>query len=70
MTQGKLFHTSAYVHMCLNEDCFYCETILDFPDVVLKHVWDSNLEDLTLIPHCPSCDEVLWREVNDAYETQ
>jgi len=56
--------------MCLNKHCFYADSILDFPDVVLKYVWCRELEDLTLVPHCPSCGEVLWREVNDAYETE
>lgn len=50
-------------HMCLNADCFYCEAILDIDDLVWKPIWNSEIEDLDLIPHCPSCDEVIWREV-------
>ena len=61
--QKKMFYTSEYIHMCLNADCFYCETILDVTECVLKDVWDSNYEELVLIPHCPSCGEVMWREV-------
>ena len=63
--QPKLFHTSAYVMMCLNAHCFYCETIMGWDDVVVRDAWDSDLEDLVPVPHCPSCDEVMWREVND-----
>lgn len=50
------------VHMCLNADCFYCETILDFHDLVWKDVWSSELEELTPIPYCPACHTVVWRE--------
>ena len=63
--QPKLFYSSAVIHMCLNADCFYCESIMDFEDIVWGEAWDSNIEDLTMIPKCPSCDEVLWREVDD-----
>ena len=63
--QEKLFHTGVYILMCLNADCFYCESILDATDCVLKHVWSSEIEDLTLVPHCPSCGDVMWREIND-----
>jgi len=63
--QPKMFYTSVYIHMCLNSDCFYCETILSLSDIVFKETWNSEIEDLDMIPHCPSCGEVLWREVND-----
>ena len=68
--QEKMFHTGAYIHMCLNADCFYCEVILDITDAVYKEVWDSNLEDVVPIPHCPSCGEILWRERNDTCEPE
>lgn len=55
---------SGVVHMCLNADCFYCEAILDIDDLVWKSVWSHADEDLTLIPHCPSCGEVIWREID------
>jgi len=54
--------SSAVVHICVNADCFYCETIMDFHELVWKDAWDSTLEMLTPIPHCPSCGEVIWRE--------
>lgn len=50
------------VFMCLNADCFYCETIMDVNDLVWKEVWSSEIHDLTSVPHCPSCGEVAWRE--------
>lgn len=53
------------VHMCLNADCFYCETVIGAHDAVWKEAWDSNVEDIAAYPCCPSCDEVLWREVWD-----
>lgn len=51
-----------FVHMCLNADCFYCETILDFHDLVWKEAYDTALGELVPIPTCPSCNEVAWRE--------
>lgn len=53
------------VYMCLNAECFYCETIMDVNDLVWKETWDSNIEDLAAYPTCPSCGEVSWREVHD-----
>ena len=62
--QEKLFYSGSVLHMCLNADCFYCETVLDIDDIVWRETWDRNIEDLAMIPHCPSCNEVLWREMN------
>ena len=61
--QQKLFYCQAVIHMCLNENCFYFECFLDLEDIVWRELWDSQIEDLAMIPHCPSCNEVLWREV-------
>ena len=61
--QPKLLRSNV-THMCLNKNCFYDQAILDFDDLVWKHLWNSEIEDLDLIPHCPSCDEVLWREID------
>lgn len=60
--QPKLPLLSGVVHMCLNADCFYCEAIMDLDDLVWKEVWSSEYADLEMIPHCPSCGEVIWRE--------
>ena len=51
------------LHMCLNTDCFYCETIMGVDELVWKDAWDSDLGILTPVPYCPSCGEVIWREV-------
>jgi len=51
------------VHMCLNSNCFYCETIMSVNDLVWKEIWDHSLESIEMIPHCPSCGEVIWREM-------
>lgn len=51
------------VHMCLNSDCFYCETIMPVTDLVWKQAWDTTTQDLAPYPTCPSCGEVSWREV-------
>ena len=63
--QPKLFYTKSVIHMCLNADCFYFETIFDWDDIVWGEQWDSQIEDLAMIPKCPSCGEVLWREIDD-----
>ena len=52
-------------HFCLNADCFYCETILDVNDLVVKEVWNSDLGMMDAIGFCPSCDEPVWGERND-----
>jgi len=61
----SLLTRAAVLHYCLNKDCFYVDSILDLDDIVWKEVWNSEIEDLDMIPHCPSCQEVLYREVND-----
>ena len=53
---------AAVLHLCLNDDCFYCDSALDIDELVWKEVWNSEIEDLDPIPHCPSCGEVVWRE--------
>jgi len=63
--QLKMFHTAKVIYMCLNANCFYCETIMGVEDMVWRDRWCSDLEDLIPIPFCPSCDEVMWREVED-----
>ena len=65
MMQPKLFYTQSVIHLCLNSDCFYCETVLGLEDIVWKEQWDSQIEDLAMIPQCPSCGDVLWREIDD-----
>lgn len=50
------------VYMCLNSDCFYCETILRIEDISWKDLWSSEVQDLIMVPHCPSCGEVMWEE--------
>lgn len=56
-------------YMCLNNNCFYCETYLGFDDVVFKSAWSSDLEDVIPLPHCPSCDENMITEDIDDGET-
>jgi len=62
--QPSLFETSAYSMYCLNNDCFYLNSLLSVSEAVWKETWSSEIEDLVLVPHCPSCQEVLWRERN------
>lgn len=50
------------IYFCLNAECFYCESIIDVNDAVPKHVWNSQIEDLDVVLHCPSCDSELWGE--------
>jgi len=66
--QLKLFH-APYVEYCVNPDCFYDGIFLDLEERIYKAVWDSNLETLVQISHCPSCGEALWGEKIDAIET-
>ena len=68
--QPLLFRTNEVQYLCLNDNCFYVESILAFADVVWREVWDSSLHDLAMIPHCPSCNEVMWREEIDANEAR
>jgi len=54
----------SFGYECLNNDCFYCSSILGHDDVTWKNVWDSEVEDLLLIAHCPSCAEPMafWED--------
>jgi len=56
------------LYICLNEACFYVDAVLAVNDCVWKHVWNSDLQDLDLLPHCPSCGELIWRERDDSQE--
>lgn len=56
---------AAVLHICVNKACFYDDSLIDLDDIVWKEVWNSEIADLDMIPHCPACHEVLWREVDD-----
>jgi len=49
---------------CVNPNCFYESALLDFDDLVWKHLWCSQLEGLELVPYCPSCNDpvIFWSE--------
>ena len=52
------------MYECANPDCFYCESMMTFEDVTWKPLWNSEIEDLDLVPHCASCGEpmMIWRD--------
>lgn len=45
------------LYECMNSDCFYCATLSRLEEVHWKEVWNSEIEDLDMIPTCPSCNE-------------
>ena len=45
------------LHYCLNNDCFYVETLLGVNDCVWKETWSNEVHDLILVAYCPSCNE-------------
>ena len=49
---------------CANENCFYDGALLSFEDVNFVQMWNSEIGDLDLIPHCPSCGEpmMIWSD--------
>jgi len=49
-------------YLCLNNECFYVESYLSFDDVNFKHVWNSEIDDLDMVAHCPSCGEPMIHE--------
>ena len=49
-------------YTCVNADCFYCETWLDFEDVVYKSMWSSEIGDVLEVAHCPSCLQPMIHE--------
>ena len=48
---------------CVNPQCFYNETELGYDDVVFRDMWVSDVQNVELVPHCPSCMEemIFWR---------
>ena len=49
---------------CANPECFYVGALLTFEDVCWKDVWNSEIDDLDLVPTCPSCQDpmMIWRD--------
>ena len=64
MRQPKLPLNTSLLYECANPECYYCDALLDMEDVTWKEIWNSELRDLDLIPHCPSCNEpmMIWSE--------
>jgi len=44
---------------CINQHCFYHETLLKWSEVVVKEEW--NGETLEPVPKCPSCNTTMAR---------
>jgi len=55
--QPKLPLVADVMYECANPQCFYVGSLFTFEDVEWKHVWDSNIEDLTLSPRCAACSQ-------------
>ena len=55
------------MYECGNPDCFYVGSLLTLEDVSWRDVWNSNLQDLDLIPICPSCADpmMIWDGENE-----
>lgn len=47
------------LYECMNSACFYSETLLKLEEVNWKEQWNSEIEDLDMIPRCPSCNDPL-----------
>lgn len=45
------------MNVCGNMNCFYYETIFSYDEVVMRHEYNYNAQDLILVAFCPSCDE-------------
>ena len=41
--------------ICVNDRCFYNETILRLEDLTWTHRWNNALETLDVVGLCPSC---------------
>ena len=63
-----LFPVGSIYYECANDKCFYLGALLKYDEVVLRHVWDSFLGDLTPVAHCPSCNEpmMIWEDDENA----
>ena len=55
------------LYECMNPKCFYVGALLKASDVVWKHFWNTNIEDLDLRATCPSCSEpmAIWKGGDD-----
>ena len=63
--QVKLMKTGL-TYECMNEFCFFQGTYMNYSEVDYKHVWNSQLGDLDLVPICPSCsEEVAFWHIED-----
>jgi len=64
MRQPKLPLSDSLLYECANPECFYVGALMTMDDVTWKDVWDSHLQDLTLIAHCPSCSDpmIIWSD--------
>ena len=60
--QAKLFYTGEYLYWCVNPDCFYDQSIIEFEDILWREAWNSDLEDVVPIAMCPACATNLWGE--------
>lgn len=54
------------LYECCEKQCFYFETLMKTDEVVWKHRWCKQSEDLLLQPFCPSCETQLERYIQDA----
>ena len=51
---------------CLNNKCFHVGVLIKPSEADYKHVWNSQIEDLDMIPICASCQDplVFWESEN------
>jgi hypothetical protein len=47
------------LYECCNPMCFYSESLMGVDEVTWKEQWNSDVEDLDMVPRCPSCAEPL-----------
>ena len=63
--QPKLpLKTTHLLYECANPKCFYVGSLMTSDDVLWKHFWNSDLQDLDLRGTCPSCGDplMIWDE--------
>lgn len=68
MLQPKLpFRNVGLLYECSNTSCFYDGALLKFDEVVWKHYYNHEMEDLDMRSTCPACGDpmMIWHDTDE-----